>query len=45
MKKEYLRPDAEYISFYSVEDIADVGGNAGIGGGISKVEGDDSWID
>ena len=43
MKKEYLRPDAEYISFYSVEDIADV--NAGIGGNLSgwSPDEEESW--
>ena len=45
MKKVYIRPEAEYIEFYSEEDIADIGVNVEIGSGFNSAEDTGSWID
>ena len=42
MKKVYIKPEAEYIEFYSNEDIADIGVDIGPGSGPAPEE---SWID
>lgn len=43
MKRDYLKPEAEYIRFYSEEDIALEGEKPS--GGTGEGTGDDSWID
>lgn len=45
MKKEYLKPDAEFIKFYSLEEITanEVGGNAGASGNLGTDDNDEGW--
>lgn len=52
MKKTYITPDAEYISFYTEEDITldikdyamdDENGDPRISGNYEVVEGDKGW--
>jgi hypothetical protein len=46
MKKTYLKPDAEYIRFYSDEEMTDTETNLPTVSGIPEEgTGDDSWID
>ena len=44
MKKKYLKPDAEYILFYSEEELTETSGSLSNGNvDVGEGEGDDSW--
>lgn len=43
MKKEYLKPEAEYIKFYSEEDLAALDGEKP-SGSTEEGTGDESWV-
>lgn len=51
MKKEYITPEAEYVSFYTEEDITldiadyamDEDGDPRISGDYEVVEGEEGW--
>jgi hypothetical protein len=43
MKKEYLKPDAEIIKFYSLEEITADDGNVGVSGSLGTEDNDDGW--
>lgn len=44
MKRKYLKPDAEYILFYSEEEMTDPEFNLSNGNiDVEEGEGDDSW--
>ena len=45
MKKVYIKPEAEYIEFYSEEDIANIDVEVGMGSGFNSTDDSDSWID
>ena len=45
MKKVYIKPEAEYIEFYSNEDIANIDVEIGMGSGFNSTDEGDSWID
>ena len=46
MKKNYLKPDAEYIKFYSEEEMTnDPSAGAGASGSVDDGTADDGWID
>jgi hypothetical protein len=45
MKKIYIKPEAEYIEFYSEEDIADIGVGFEEGSGYNSTEDGDPWMD
>ena len=47
MKKTYLKPEAEYVSFYSVEDVTDVmpleDNAAGTSGYVGSDDNEQGW--
>ena len=44
MKKEYLKPEAEYLELYAEENLADIDGAGNMSGNFEIGEGDDGWV-
>ena len=44
MKKEYLKPEAEYLELYAEEDLADIGGDGNMSGGLGDGDMEDGWV-